>query len=217
MDRVTISERIGRDRRILRAVAIVWLVAVAALTVAGVQDAVDPGTLMRDPATTTDQPASLGLFSSLGVIAWNITWVVLAGSAYLLHRLGAAIRLVRFTALGAGLTAVLMLDDLFLGHESAGRQGVPQSLIFGLYGLAALAWVWHFRAELLATAATVLAAAAVLFAVSFGIDIVLGGSDATWRIVVEDGTKFMAILTLAVWAVAAGADLLEPRLRAGSQ
>ena len=98
---------------------------------------------------------------------------------------------------------------------SAGRQGVPQSLIFGLYGLAALAWVWHFRVELLATAATVLAAAAVLFAVSFGIDILLGGSDATWRIVIEDGTKFMAILTLAVWAAAAGADLLEPRLRAG--
>lgn len=178
---------------------LVWAPAVLALLIAGFQDLVDPGTLMRDPATTTDQPASLGLFSSLGVIAWNVGWVTLGGSAYLLHEAGASRRLVRFTGFGAAIVAALMLDDLFLVHESAGRQGVPQSLIFGTYALAGLSWAWYFRTEVLATAVTVLAAAALLFAASLAIDLGFESSDATWRIVLEDGAKFLAILAVAVW------------------
>lgn len=212
MDRATAPALIERDRDSVRLLVYVCVPAIIALVIAGLQDAVDPGTLLRDPATTTDQPATLGLFSSLGVIAWNIAWVVLAGSAYLLHRAGASGRLVGFTAYGAILTAALMLDDLFLGHESAGRQGVPQTLIFGLYATAALVWAFKYRDQLRATPITVLGAAAMLFGTSLAIDLAFESSDAKWRILSEDGAKFLAILALAVWAASSARQMLVPRV-----
>ena len=100
--------RPGRRRKdepgLLLVVALLWALIVALTLLAWLVADIDPTTLMRDPAATTQQPKYLGLYSSLAVIGWTIAAAIFLGTAYLARAAGLSKRLVASNAVAGART-----------------------------------------------------------------------------------------------------------------
>ena len=186
--------------RPLSLLALLWAPVVAALVWVWALSDVDPVILMRDPAATTSLPKYLGLFTSLSVLGWTVAAGIFLGTAYVIRGQASTVRRVRFCVGAGGFLTLLMLDDLLLLHESASRRGVPQIVVFGLYAVVAVAWLIAFRDVVAETPLTLLLAAGLMFALSLGVDVLFETEEARWRIIAEDGAKFLGIVAIAAYA-----------------
>ena len=128
--------------------------------------------------------------------------------AYVVRRLQPGSASAPFLAFGATLSLALMLDDLFLLHEVVlpNVAGVDEFVIFPAYGAAALTWLAAYRRLLSPRALVPLVAAVAMFALMATIDIFLGGSNADWRLLSEDGAKLFGICAWAAFAVVSTED-----------
>lgn len=112
------------------------------LIVVALQPWVPPSDLLRDPMAIVMERSDccglhLGLASHLGVAAWTASAAIAGFGALCLARTGRAV--ARFLVLAAALSLVLAADDLLMLHELVlPRLGVPELVVYALYGLAGL-------------------------------------------------------------------------------
>lgn len=142
----------------------------------------------------------MGVTSNLGVLLWTaaatlclVTWAATNGQA------GST----RWFFLYFGLLSVaLMLDDLFMLHETAPAfflgldGGVGELLPFALYALAFLAGIVLYRQQLFADDGLFFLLALAFLALSVFVDLIqpwVQSQIGDWRILFEDGFKLLGI------------------------
>ncbi len=123
--------------------------------------AIPPRMILGDAATFTEQPSYLGLFSDLGFLGW---WTA-AIACLLAWTVTGATRLRPVLLAGGLLSGILCLDDLMLLHEALGEKP-----FFLFYAVAAITYVWRYRAIHREVAPLLLGGAVVLLAISIGVD-----------------------------------------------
>lgn len=149
--------------------------------------------MFRDPVASLEATRFYGLFSQFGLIIWSIGAGAL--SLGILSRTGSRSYLIYSLI----VTILLLLDDAFLVHELFGDvyNGLGEKVIFLGYGLAILAYLVFFRAEILGGHYVLLLVALASFAGSMGIDLVprLGTMiDRDVLFFLEDGLKLLGIV-----------------------
>lgn len=85
-----------------------------------------------------------------------------------------------------------------------------EPLLTGAYALVLAGLVVRYRSFVLSTSFGLLVATGLLFFVSAGLDRWLPGHH-----LVEDGAKFLGIVTWATWLVGTGIAVLAPKRRLG--
>ncbi|MBW0118428.1 hypothetical protein [Pseudonocardia abyssalis] len=187
--------RVGRTLLVAAVTVAVTVAVLAAFVVlAGLLD-VRFEDFSRDPATVTGGSFHAGYLSQLFVLGWNLAAAVALFSAAVLHRVGHSAG-ARLLVAGGAITAAMALDDLLLLHDAVYLAiGIPESLVYLLYGLAIGAFTIGFRGRL-GPAVLLVGGAAVMWGASAVIDLTLGGAGASF--VLEDGSKVVGV---ALWSV----------------
>ena len=101
--------------------------------------------LTRDPLAVTDSPPYVGFLSNMGIIIWNITvGITLITSMVLFVKSDSRFRFFLYSCL---FTFLLMVDDLFMLHESFyTRLYLPEKTLYGIYGLITMSFILkHIR------------------------------------------------------------------------
>ena len=180
------------------AVFVVGLIFFAAIKV---QTRAPVGLLTRDPQTTAEGPWYLGLASSLGIVGWSVAAALFAFGAAVVRSAGARDRQFATLAWAAALTVLLLLDDLLLIHDDILYRAIgAEEPVLAVYGVVFLAWLLVYGSGVSGSARMPLALAVGWFGASVGVDLVWN-SDSEWRLVVEDGAKFVGIWLWAVFAM----------------
>jgi hypothetical protein len=165
----------------------------------------EPADAVRIEGCAGPNCAYAGFLSNLGILTWAVG-AVAAGLAASLARRGAPER--GMLAAAAGLTTLLLVDDMFMLHDQVfdaiprGQKGFLafEALLVGVFVVA-------YRRLLLAGPAGALVLAAGLIGLSTAIDVVAPGNH-----LIEDGIKFIGIASWATWLVLTAL----PTLRAGA-
>lgn len=177
--------------------------------------------LLGDPAQITGSEFYVGILSNLTVITWAAGAYVALYTWSLLSRVGAETEWIRFFKLGGLLTLVLMLDDLFMFHESIFPDYLflphltglnpNEKILFGIYGLFTIYYIYSSRHTFEKTPWIHFAVALGFFATSFLIDRGIGKylvPNRTARILVEDGSKFLGTIGWSWFYVSVGRQIL---------
>lgn len=166
---------------------------------------VPAGFFTRDPTTTLGGHPLTGALSTLGVLGWwsaataaALTWRVAV------HR-GAGAATPAFFASAALLTAAMAFDDVYLGHDFLlpRELGIPEPWVLIALALGALAFLVAFRGHVRRYGSAWFWAAGGCFALSLGVDQVQELWGSPWRIVFEDGAKWMGIVFWAAFVLRA--------------
>lgn len=183
------------------------LVLLVAVVVAAVVADVPMSAFTRDPAAISGINPFNGLLAQLGNILWSATVAVLFFSGFLLRRRGAANAPVGFCFYFGSLTALLLLDDMFLLHERVlpGALAVPEVLVYAFYGALLAIGVWRWQRLLRTGAPLLFGLACGFFALSIVVDVF--GEGLPGMYLVEDGAKLLGIFNwcASLVALAAGA------------
>ncbi|PSN14663.1 hypothetical protein C7293_10670 [filamentous cyanobacterium CCT1] len=161
-----------------------------------------------DPAASLRVSPFMGMLSNLGVVLWTSTAAITLFSAFL-ARSRFDLRQPWTTYLGATglLTTLLMLDDLFMLHESYAflllspespwlKQWGPRvfdRFFYAVYFGLMLLYILKFRRLLLTCEPAFFGMALLFFAGSMAADLISGIPRA--QILIEDGLKFMGIVS----------------------
>lgn len=147
--------------------------------------------IMRDPASITSTPVYYGALSNLGVLLWSASAAICLLGALTTRILSNRWDTTSFFAGFSGLSAFLCLDDLFQFHELLlpGNFGIPEEALFVLYAIALTYMLVRFRKIILQTQPSLLVTSLLLFALSIILDIL----PLPTNLILEDGSKFIAI------------------------
>lgn len=152
---------------------------------------IPPGDMLRDPAQVMDAPVYTGVISNLGLVLWGSTATLCVLAASLSRRLRG------YWTYAAALTLLLFADDWLLLHDEVlpDAFGLPDLLVYAVYGLAVIFYLLRYRAVLLAGEWVLLLAALGWFAVSVGVDQLDGIVEVPGLYLWEDGAKLLGIVT----------------------
>lgn len=176
------------------------------------------GTLTRDPVATLGGACYVGCLSNLGILAWASATAVCFFSSSLLYGSPTA----RFLFTTGAFTLFLLLDDLFLFHEQVFPKTlhVPETLVLLAYIGVALLYGLACRRFLCQGSKLILAAACIFFATSLGLDAIGDDWLAGNHYWLEDGAKFLGIVTWTTFlllycgrVLKAGAGLQQTEMR----
>lgn len=169
--------------------------------------------LLEEPCTGA--PCSYaGLLSNLGILIWAagaVTCFLVAAIARGGEQEPSAGPRWPLAFVYAGvLTTALMVDDLLMLHEFLFPALIPpaEALSYGAYALAFGGFLILFRSFVLRTPFVLLLIAGGLFLVSALLDRYAPGLH-----LLEDGSKFVGIVTWTTYFVATGLACLRPRHR----
>ena len=155
---------------------------------------------LRDPVATLNGHPLTGMVSLLGVLVWcSAAGVCFFTRAVVVRERDDEMRL--FLLWSGLLTSVLLLDDLFLFHESLAPLylGVTEGAVIFGYGIATAWYLVRFRRILLGREIRVLFAALAFFTLSQAVDEFQDAWPSPWRILFEDGFKLLGIVS---WSAA---------------
>lgn len=205
----------------LRAVGAVLLLPIVVLyVVVALQPFMPFALLLRDANSHLNDAAYgtaffYGALSNLGVLLWWSAACVCAFAAFLLSRHTRSHALQRaFLAYLALFTGLLALDDLFMLHEGVlpVLLGVPESVMFVLYGALSVGFVAFWRIILEADFGFLMLAFS-FFALSVAADqnmfIVLFNISAGVNLLFEDLAKMLGIVCWLVFALRFAAQTLK--------
>ncbi len=184
-----------------------FLPPVMLFTGLALQSVVPVAELLRDPLAVAQQVSDCceshyGFVSNMGAMIWFAGAAVCLFAAACLAVLGGRLRKVCFFAVAGLFTGLLGADDLFLLHDHVlPAVGVPQMAIYGLYGLFALGFLGLCLREIFAHSGWLFLTAGFLLAGSIAIDQAIE-SEASWRILLEDGLKFAGLWSWVVYFTA---------------
>lgn len=171
--------------------------------------------LVRDPLAVADGPPWLGAVSNLGILVWAVGAVGALFAAAALRRSGAPREEVRFLVAAGVVTTVLLLDDLYMLHETVLPEyvGVPEPVVFGAYGALVGWFVVRFRAAIRRTRWPLALLAAAALAAMVLVDLAGDGVPASGRYLLEDGAKLFAQVGWAAYLVDTGLRAVDARRR----
>lgn len=204
MERDVTKERPGDDVRRIAVGAVAVLLAVCGVTVVFALLADLAGVpfdyLSRDTSAVLEGPFYAGAYANLTILVWAMAAGVALLSASVLRRGGQG-KAALMTAAAGAITTIMVIDDLFLVHESlATYLHIPEKAGPIGYAILVVGFSWYFR-RLLRTDALLSITALGCWGVSALLDNVLYlYSDFA----VEDGTKLagVGIWTFMVMRVA---------------
>ena len=178
---------------ILIGLYIPMLILVAMIVLVGLQLSIPVTDLTRDPSATTGDSPFIGALSHLGVLFWCASVAICFFSFALLQRTGNIGKFSAFFLFGGLISLILLLDDLFLLHETVFPLylNIPEKLVFLSYGLILLGYLTQFRKLILKTDFIFLIFAFCLFGLSIVIDLL----DLRISILFEDGSKLFGIVS----------------------
>jgi hypothetical protein len=204
--------RIPRARLVLAAVWTASALVLAAVAGAAAWTDRPIADFTRDPTaalqTTTCNAwdcAYIGFLSNLTLLVWAGTAAVCLVVAYLVSRQGLGRDLATaFLSFGA-FTTILALDDAFQIHELVVVRVTTsgEELMFGAYALILAALLVRHRSFVLRTPFALPALTGALLLVSAVFDRWIHGLH-----LIEDGAKFVAIVTWGTWLVGTGIAVL---------
>jgi hypothetical protein len=157
----------------------------------------------------------VGALSNIGVLLWCTAASVSIFTSHALRRSARNEDLRRFLLWFGVLSAVLMLDDLFLLHEGFFPKylHLPQPLVLALYGLLALGVLVRFGRSILSTDYRLLALALVFLGLSVLIDL-MPPIQSVYRPLLEDGLKLAGIVLWSAYIVRTCLVVLSSRIGA---
>ena len=143
----------------------------------------------RDVSAVLDGPFYAGTYAQFTILVWTVPTAVALTAAYVMHRVGLPgwARLL----LAAGLiTAVMVIDDVFLVHEAMGKYlHITEKAAPAAYFLMIVAFVYWFRRQLGINALLALGALGC-WGVSATLDSLLHLSS---DFAIEDGMKLVGV------------------------
>lgn len=192
--------------RVLFLIILIPLLFLAAVAVISVQTEHAIGTLTRDPMTVANLHPITGVVSNVGVLTWAVGAAVSLFTAVVLLRRGDERPFALFLLTAGLLTAWLLLDDFFLLHEIILPHylGLTERPLFLIYGTLGLGWFFLFRNEIRQTDFLLLLSGVFFFGASILIDGFQENVQAVvgeWRILLEDGFKFIGIFGWCAYLV----------------
>ena len=182
------------------------------LAVAWAQPWIPVEDLLRDPLAVAQLSSQCchsyyGALSSLGVLLWSGTAAVCLFAGLLLLNSQGPSEAARFLGSAGLFSGFLAADDLFLLHDHVlPNYGVPEVAMYGLYGLLCIGYLLRFRVIIASQDMLAFLLAGGFLATSIFVDQVIH-SDASIRILVEDGSKLFGIGFWAAFHVAAAFGL----------
>ena len=136
--------------------------------------------LTQDPAQITRYPAYTGLISNINILFWAFSsaiWIF----GYLILRSKKIVGDHVVFLLGFGLiTAVLMLDDFFMIHESFGQlvwdgsfstRKAGQAILLAIYGIISVLFAYRYRRVISQTDYVLFFIAIIFFGLSLIVDL----------------------------------------------
>jgi len=151
-----------------------------------------------DPATVFGYNPLFGYISNLGIILWAACVGVCFLSAGILNAHKGEGQSVRFLLAFGGLTVILMLDDLFMFHESLAPNylNISEKWVILAYGVYTMFCFYHFRRLILNNDFRFLIFAMAALGSSVVVDQISSRFYFPGEYFVEDGLKFIGI---AAW------------------
>lgn len=179
--------------------------ACALVVAAAFQPWVPPSRLFRDALSVAERAVHagepccswyMGLLSNLGILLWAATAAVCVFTSLVLYVGLKRTYPALFFLCGGALTGWLMLDDLFLMHETWGAinkaWGAYDIYFFGTYALLLLIYLIVFRQFIFEIEPFLLILSLAMFVVAVSVDL-SGKGESALHWLGEDGTKFMGI------------------------
>lgn len=162
--------------------------------------------ISRDPIQLLNGKPYIGILSNTGILFWCFTIATLFLSAKIARDLGRPKILYQFFFFAGLLTLLFLVDDFFLFHDVIFPDYLHASEIYFyiFYGLSASSLLYFFRKVILESDYILLLLAFALLSSSvlmdldilFSLGIYLPGS-----LVIEDGCKFMGIISWFVYFI----------------
>jgi len=186
----------------------VYLISVVPPILLGVviaaQPYIDPAELFRDPLSVAHDAAAkgecchayYGFVSQLGGLIWaGGSFIAFLAAAVLFSRRNTC-KDWRFMAAAGALTSILVVDEVFQGHEFVYPTlfGLSETVVFAIYALLAVAYLWHFRRIIIEVGAGLLIISLTAFATSIMSDLFVS-DELSWHRLAEDGSKLLGICT----------------------
>ena len=144
-------------------------------------------------------PFYIGLVSNLGVLLWCTTAAVCWLTAIVLHHKKSKLT-SSFFLWSAGISTVLLFDDLFLIHEQVMPRylGISEKKVLASYGLLVLGYLVRWWKQILQTDYLLLVLAFVFFGISVFVDLAMkfGLNSPDW---VEDLFKLTGIVSWSAY------------------
>ncbi len=196
---------------------VIMLLSIAAIL--SVTTDIHASVLLADTAATADVPWYTGSLSYLGGLLWCAAASICAFCGVLIRRTGLVPADASFLLVSAGLTALPLVDDIFLLHEEVFPLLYPaaEPVYTGVYGLLALGYLVAFRARLVTSSGVLLLIAASFLGMSMAFDAALD-LGIVWignwsvRYLIEDGLKLLGIATWFVGLAHASMTSLRSQL-----
>ncbi|WP_241212202.1 hypothetical protein [Vibrio scophthalmi] len=153
--------------------------------------------LSKDPLSFSGANPLTGVLSNIGIIIWSGAASVCLMTALLLNKYGYPSNRGLSLFFAGMISLVLLLDDCFMLHEVIYPQwlGIPESIIMMTYALMLLAYLYLFREKILSADISLLLVFFVMFGLSAIVDFVLPSTLLSWHFVIEDGAKFIGIVS----------------------
>lgn len=129
--------------------------------------------LTRDPVAIIEVPFYTGFFSQLGIFFWAATAAICFFSARISPKHQENLTFRRFLFYSGLLTLFLGLDDIFLFHEIVFPNyfGIPQEIVFIVYGSLVISLLLKFYPVILKTEYILLIMAFFFFGLSVSLDL----------------------------------------------
>ncbi len=200
----------------LAPLVVVWGVGIAVLVVARFQTATSLSSLVLDPAFLSGHPWYTGAISNLGILVWAMGVAFALAGAWVAKRIGRT-SAAHFLAVGAFATLVLLFDDVFRFHTGPlnrllGSKTAAQGVVIFPVGV----WLALFYKDVLRTRWFLLLVALGSLGASVSLDIVLSPTGDT-ALLLEDGLKFLGILTWSFYFAATARDIAASAISSGLQ
>lgn len=162
----------------------------------------DIGFFTRDPTTVADVPPYTGFISSFGVLFWWSSATIAFGVGVYIRNQPEKHRWSRFLGFFGVFSAFLVMDDLFLFHESVLPKlfGIGEKAVFAIYGAMLVSLLMVYRDLIRSTESFYLWLALSFFALSLGIDR-LPEDLLPYHFLFEDGFKFLGISAWLAFSV----------------
>jgi len=174
-----------------------------------------------DPVAEFNSPMYIGLVSNFGVLLWGAAAAVCLFGGWLTLKSKRHQEQAWFLICAGSISAMLMLDDLYLLHEEVieDHLHISQKFVFAAYGVMVLALLIRFQKIVLSSDFMLLVFAFGFFAISIAVDLfvhpeefVIFGS-LPGRHIIEDGFKLLGIATWAAYLVRTSAQKVLPLIR----
>lgn len=169
------------------------LILVGMIVLVSRQYSISIADLTRDPSATTGHTPFIGTLSHVGVLFWCAAVAICLFSFVLLQKTGSIGEFSAFFLFGGLISLILLLDDLFLLHETVFPLylNIPEKIVFLSYGLMIIGYITRFRKLISKTDFILLIISFALFGFSIGIDFL----ELRISILFEDGSKLFGIVS----------------------